>query len=60
VTTAHQPRRPVGELLRRWRGRRRLSQFELALELGISARRLSFVENGRSEPRHGPPSLRGA
>jgi transcriptional regulator with XRE-family HTH domain len=51
LTTAyHQPRRPVGELLRRWRGRRRLSQFELALESGISARHLSFVENGRSAP----------
>ncbi len=50
MTTAHQPRRPVGELLRRWRGRRRLSQFELALESGISARHLSFVENGRSAP----------
>lgn len=45
-----QHRRPVGELLRRWRGRRRLSQFELALESGISARHLSFVENGRSMP----------
>jgi transcriptional regulator with XRE-family HTH domain len=27
-----------------------LSQFELALEAGISARHLSFVENGRSAP----------
>ena len=51
LTTAyHQPWRPVGELLRRWRGRRRLSHFELALESGISARHLSFVENGRSVP----------
>jgi transcriptional regulator with XRE-family HTH domain len=49
VTTG-QRRRPVGELLRRWRGRRRLSQLELALESGISARHLSFVENGRSAP----------
>jgi transcriptional regulator with XRE-family HTH domain len=40
----------VGELLRRWRGLRRLSQFELALGSGISARHLSFVENGRSAP----------
>ena len=40
----------MGELLRRWRGQRRLSQFALALEAGISARHLSFVENGRSEP----------
>jgi len=50
VTTTPQLRRPVGELLRRWRGRRRLSQLELALESGISARHLSFVENGRSVP----------
>jgi transcriptional regulator with XRE-family HTH domain len=48
MTTARQLRRPVGELLRRWRGRRRLSQLELALESGISARHLSFVENGKS------------
>jgi transcriptional regulator with XRE-family HTH domain len=51
VTTAgRQHRRPVGELLRRWRDRRRLSQLELALESGISARHLSFVENGKSAP----------
>src|SRR3712207_9139446 len=50
MNTTEQHRRPVGELLRRWRGHRRLSQFELALESGISARHLSFVENGRSAP----------
>jgi transcriptional regulator with XRE-family HTH domain len=43
-----QPR--VGALLREWRGRRRLTQLELALDAGISARHLSFVENGRSKP----------
>lgn len=40
----------VGPLLREWRGRRRLTQFELALDAGISARHLSFVETGRSKP----------
>ncbi len=50
MTIAGQLRRPVGELLRRWRGHRRLSQLELALESGISARHLSFVENGKSAP----------
>src|SRR3954470_13799196 len=40
----------VGPLLREWRERRRLSQLELALEAGVSARHLSFVETGRSEP----------
>lgn len=40
----------VGPLLRDWRQRRRLSQQELALEAGVSARHLSFVETGRSRP----------
>jgi len=40
----------LGPLLRQWRERRRLSQLELALEAGISARHLSFVETGRSKP----------
>jgi transcriptional regulator with XRE-family HTH domain len=42
--------RPVGDLLREWRERRRLSQLELALEAEISTRHLSFVETGRSRP----------
>jgi transcriptional regulator with XRE-family HTH domain len=40
----------VGPLLRDWRKRRRLSQLDLALDAGISARHLSFVETGRSRP----------
>jgi transcriptional regulator with XRE-family HTH domain len=40
----------VGPLLREWRQRRRLTQLELALESGVSARHVSFVETGRSEP----------
>src|SRR5256886_9908798 len=40
----------VGPLLREWRGRRRLTQLELALHAGVSARHLSFVETGRSKP----------
>jgi transcriptional regulator with XRE-family HTH domain len=40
----------VGELLREWRHRRRLSQLELALAAGISARHVSLVETGRSRP----------
>jgi transcriptional regulator with XRE-family HTH domain len=40
----------VGPLLRSWRRRRRLSQLDLALEAGVSARHLSFVETGRSRP----------
>ncbi|HEX9966593.1 MAG TPA: helix-turn-helix domain-containing protein [Solirubrobacterales bacterium] len=44
---------PVGQLLREWRERRRLSQQELALDAGISARHLSFIETGRSRPGRG-------
>jgi transcriptional regulator with XRE-family HTH domain len=47
--TTVQPR-PVGELLRQWRERRRLSQLDLALQAGTSTRHLSFLETGRSRP----------
>lgn len=40
----------VGTLLREWRERRRVTQFDLALESGVSTRHLSFVETGRSQP----------
>ena len=50
MTTMRQIQRPVGELLRGWRERRRLSQLELALDAEISTRHLSFVETGRSAP----------
>lgn len=40
----------VGPLLRQWRHRRRCSQLELALEAGVSARHISFLETGRSNP----------
>jgi transcriptional regulator with XRE-family HTH domain len=40
----------VGPLLRDWRQRRRLSQLDLALEAGVSARHVSFVETGRARP----------
>jgi transcriptional regulator with XRE-family HTH domain len=48
--TAVRLQRPVGELLRQWRARRRLSQLELANQAEISTRHLSFVETGRSAP----------
>lgn len=44
------PAQPVGQLLRLWRQRRRLSQLELALDAEISPRHLSFLETGRSIP----------
>jgi transcriptional regulator with XRE-family HTH domain len=40
----------AGTLLRHWRTARHLSQLELALEAGVSARHLSYVETGRSQP----------
>src|SRR4051812_43964767 len=40
----------VGPLLRDWRQRRRLNQLDPALEAGVSARHLSFLETGRSRP----------
>lgn len=42
--------RPVGDLLREWRQRRRMSQLDLACEADISARHMSFLETGRSQP----------
>ncbi|GGO31702.1 helix-turn-helix domain-containing protein [Micromonospora parathelypteridis] len=42
--------RPVGELLRDWRRTRGMSQLDLSIEAGVSARHLSFVETGRSRP----------
>src|ERR671912_1011719 len=41
---------PVGDYLREWRQRRRMSQMDLALEAEISTRHLSFLETGRSQP----------
>lgn len=41
---------PLGALLREWRSVRRLSQLDLALQAGVSARHLSFVETGKSRP----------
>jgi transcriptional regulator with XRE-family HTH domain len=46
-------RRPVsavGQLLRTWREARGLSQLDLALHAGFSARHVSFIETGRTQP----------
>ena len=44
---------PVGLLLREWRAARRMSQLDMALEGGMSARHLGFVETGKARPsRH--------
>jgi transcriptional regulator with XRE-family HTH domain len=48
---AHETTRsPVGRLLQQWRQARRKSQFTLALDAGVSARHLSFIESGRANP----------
>lgn len=47
------PRTPSpgpGGLIREWRRRRRISQFDLALRAEVSQRHLSFVESGRAMP----------
>jgi transcriptional regulator with XRE-family HTH domain len=45
-----QPPAPLGEHLRDWRQRRRMTQLDLAGAAGISTRHLSFLETGRSLP----------
>ena len=40
----------VGSLVRDWRVRRHRSQLDLAYDVGVSPRHLSFVETGRSKP----------
>ncbi|GAB98426.1 putative Xre family DNA-binding protein [Gordonia namibiensis NBRC 108229] len=40
----------VGTLLQQWRSRRSISQLDLAYEVGVSPKHLSFVETGKSRP----------
>jgi transcriptional regulator with XRE-family HTH domain len=42
--------RPVGDLIRDWRQRRRMSQLALALDADVSPRHVSFLETGRAQP----------
>ena len=44
------PESGLGILLRYWRERRGKSQFDLALDTGVSQRHISFIESGRSIP----------
>jgi transcriptional regulator with XRE-family HTH domain len=52
MATPHLPEAgaAVGPLLKRWRNARRMSQLDLALTAGVSARHVSFLETGRSRP----------
>ncbi len=49
VNTQTEPQ-TVGEFIRFWRGQRRLTQMDLALDANLSTKHLSFVETGRSQP----------
>jgi transcriptional regulator with XRE-family HTH domain len=40
----------IGPLAKDWRTRRRRTQLDLSLDVGVSTRHLSFVETGRSRP----------
>ena len=40
----------IGELVRSWRSRRRLTQLEFAGRADISTKHLSFLETGRAQP----------
>ncbi|MFW0785710.1 helix-turn-helix transcriptional regulator [Gordonia sp. CPCC 206044] len=40
----------VGTMLRQWRSHRSISQLDLAYDVGVSPRHLSFVETGKSRP----------
>src|SRR5262245_14542343 len=40
----------VGDLVRKWRRQRGLSQLHLAVEAEISQKHLSFIESGRASP----------
>lgn len=44
------PDKGIGPLLRGWRQVRKVSQLDLALRAGSSARHISFIETGRSRP----------
>ncbi len=46
----HQTQGELGGLLRYWRNVRGKSQFDVALDTGISQRHISFIESGRSAP----------
>jgi transcriptional regulator with XRE-family HTH domain len=50
MTTAKTVSHPVGDLLRHWRAARGRSQLDLAMDMGVSQRHISFIESGRSSP----------
>ncbi|MFD2079957.1 helix-turn-helix domain-containing protein [Actinopolymorpha cephalotaxi] len=50
MTATAAPEETIGMLVKRWRERRRRSQLELSLAAEMSARHLSYIETGRSNP----------
>lgn len=50
--TSTRDRKPdnVGQLLKDWRAQRGMSQLDLAMHAGFSARHVSFIETGRAQP----------
>src|SRR4051812_38288812 len=55
ATATPDPRRgnALGLLVREWRTTRGMSQLDLAMHAGFSARHVSFIETGRTQPsRH--------
>ena len=50
ATADRQPGSAVGHLLREWRATRGMSQLDLAMHAGFSARHVSFIETGRTQP----------
>ena len=46
----HKDQSRCGPLLRRWRELRHLTQLDLALDAGVSARHVSFLETGKTVP----------
>jgi transcriptional regulator with XRE-family HTH domain len=49
-TTHRQQANQVGHMLRDWRNARGMSQLDLAMHAGFSARHVSFIETGRTQP----------
>jgi transcriptional regulator with XRE-family HTH domain len=51
--TIQAPAQDLGELLREWRRKRRMSRLDLASDAKISSKRLGLMETGRLKPSRG-------
>lgn len=50
MTSTTEAAHPLGRLVRDWRMNRGMSQLDLAMHSGFSAKHLSFIETGRTQP----------